>query len=154
MQTSICIQNTTIFPVTNTYISFSTLEFCCFVSLRCNKINRGLPFINRNRLEVVFLKVLTTSAHMDKVEKVVRNYSWRVPGIRYLCYWERPKRMGQRRLERYKIGGFCAKLWKCMYFCCRKAKNSCLAPKDLIYGIFMANVAGEKNTTYTWRTKF
>ena len=32
-----------------------------------------------------------------------------------------------------------------MHFCCRKAKNSCFAPKTLIYGIFVANVA--KNTT-------
>ena len=35
-----------------------------------------------------------------------------------------------------------------MYFCCRKAKNSCFAPKTLIYGIFVANVA--KNTTYAF----
>ena len=28
-----------------------------------------------------------------------------------------------------------------MHFCCRKAKNSCLAPKTLIYGIFVTNVA-------------
>ena len=32
-----------------------------------------------------------------------------------------------------------------MHFWCRKAKNSCFAPKTLIYGIFVANVA--KNTT-------
>ena len=35
-----------------------------------------------------------------------------------------------------------------MHFCCRKAKNSCFAPKTLIYGIFVANVA--KNTTYAF----
>ena len=39
-----------------------------------------------------------------------------------------------------------AKNQQIMHFCCRKAKNSCFAPKTLIYGIFVANVA--KNTTH------
>ena len=51
---------------------------------------------------------------MDKVEKVLRDFSRRVPGIRDLCYWERLKTMGmnseQRRLERYKI----IYIWKIM----------------------------------------
>ena len=51
---------------------------------------------------------------MDKVEKVLRDFSRRVPGIRELCYWERLKAMGmnseQRRLERYKI----IYIWKIM----------------------------------------
>ena len=46
-------------------------------------------------------------ANMEKVEKVLRDFSRRVPGIRDLCYWERLKAMGvssqQRRLERYKV---------------------------------------------------
>ena len=53
-------------------------------------------------------------ANMDKVEKVLRDFSRRVPGIRDLCYWERLKTMGmnseQRRLERYKI----IYIWKIM----------------------------------------
>ena len=32
-----------------------------FASLRCHKINRGLPFINRNRSAAVFLQVLRSS---------------------------------------------------------------------------------------------
>ena len=34
-----------------------------------------------------------------------------------------------------------------MHFCCRKGKNSCFAPKTLIYGIFVAKVV--KKTQHT-----
>ena len=51
---------------------------------------------------------------MDKIEKVLRDFSKRVPGIRGLSYWERLKEMGmnseQRRLDRYKI----IYIWKIM----------------------------------------
>ena len=51
---------------------------------------------------------------MDKIEKVLRDFSKRVPGLRDLGYWERLKTMGmnseQRRLERYKI----IYVWKAM----------------------------------------
>ena len=53
-------------------------------------------------------------ANMVKIEKVLRDFSRRVPGIRELCYWERLKSMGmnsmQRRLERYRI----IYIWKIM----------------------------------------
>ena len=53
-------------------------------------------------------------ANMEKVEKVLRDFSRRVPGIRDLCYWERLKSMAmsseQRRLERYKV----IYIWKIM----------------------------------------
>ena len=49
-----------------------------------------------------------------EVEKVLRDYSRRIPGIRQLSYWERLKAMSmnseQRRLERYKI----IYIWKIM----------------------------------------
>ena len=52
--------------------------------------------------------------NMDKIEKVLRDFSKRVPGLRDLGYWERLKTMGmnseQRRLERYKI----IYVWKAM----------------------------------------
>ena len=52
--------------------------------------------------------------NMDKIEKVLRDFSKRVPGLRDLGYWERLKTMGmnseQRRLERYKI----IYVWKTM----------------------------------------
>ena len=35
-----------------------------------------------------------------------------------------------------------------MHFCCRKTKNSCFAPKTLIYGIFVANVAKTQHTRF------
>ena len=51
---------------------------------------------------------------MEKVEKVLRDFSRRVPGIRQLNYWERLKSMSmnseQRRLERYKL----IYIWKIM----------------------------------------
>ena len=51
---------------------------------------------------------------MDKIEKLLRDYSKRVPGLRDLGYWERLKTMGmnseQRRLERYKM----IYVWKAM----------------------------------------
>ena len=40
-----------------------------------------------------------------------------------------------------------------MHFCCRKAKNSCFAPKTLIYVIFVANVS-KKNNTRVLRINF
>ena len=43
-----------------------------------------------------------------------------------------------------------AKNQQIMHFCCRKAKNSCFAPKTLIYGIFVANV----NEKHNIRIKF
>ena len=53
-------------------------------------------------------------ANMEKIEKVLRDFSRRVPGIRDLCYWERLKTMEmnseQRRLERYKV----IYIWKIM----------------------------------------
>ena len=53
-------------------------------------------------------------ANLEKVEKVLRDYSRRIPGIRQLSYWERLKAMSmnseQRRLERYKI----TYIWKIM----------------------------------------
>ena len=51
---------------------------------------------------------------MEKVEKVLKDFSRRIPGIRDLCYWERLKTMAmnsqQRRLERYKV----IYIWKLM----------------------------------------
>ena len=51
---------------------------------------------------------------MAKIEKVLRDFSKRVPGLRNLCYWERLQSMGmnsmQRRLERYRI----IYIWKIM----------------------------------------
>ena len=35
-----------------------------------------------------------------------------------------------------------------MHFRCRKAKNSCFAPKTLIYGIFVANVVKKQHTRF------
>ena len=35
-----------------------------------------------------------------------------------------------------------------MHFCCRKAKNGCFAPKALIYGICVANVAKAQGTRF------
>ena len=53
-------------------------------------------------------------ANMAKIEKVLRDFSKRVPGLRNLCYWERLQSMGmnsmQRRLERYRI----IYIWKIM----------------------------------------
>ena len=53
-------------------------------------------------------------ANMEKVEKVLRDFSRRIPGIRDLCYWDRLKAMAmnsqQRRLERYKL----IYIWKIM----------------------------------------
>ena len=52
--------------------------------------------------------------NLEKVEKVLRDFSRRVPGIRQLNYWERLKSMSmnseQRRLERYKL----IYIWKIM----------------------------------------
>ena len=71
--------------------------------------------------------------NMDKIEKVLRDFSKRVPGLRDLGYWERLKTMGmnseQRRLERYKI----IYVWKVMEGivpnCGLKWANSfCLVP--------------------------
>ena len=51
---------------------------------------------------------------MDKIEKVLRDFSRMVPGIRELGYWERLKTRGmnseQRRLEKYRI----IYIWKIM----------------------------------------
>ena len=53
-------------------------------------------------------------ANMEKVEKVLRDFSRKIPGIRDMSYWERLKEMGmnseQRRLERYKV----IYIWKIM----------------------------------------
>ena len=58
----------------------------------------------------------------------------------------RYKDWGLRKCRNQKISTQC-------FFCFRKAKNSCFAPKTLIYGIFVANVA-KKHNIRVWRVKF
>ena len=45
--------------------------------------------------------------HLDKIEKLLRDYTRKIPGMQELNYWERLKSLKinseQRRLERYQV---------------------------------------------------